>query len=88
MIYKLICNDRTEYAQAKNQLHLLQSYDEENDGFHDITEVVEVSDEEAKVIMLRNTDYNEDDPNDTEEISLYDSACGDDFQIIGSTEWL
>jgi hypothetical protein len=88
MIYKLICYDRTEYAQAKNQLHLLQSYDEENSGFHDIMEVVEISDEEAKTIMFRNTDYNEDDPEDVEEISLFDSVCGDDFQIVGSTEWL
>lgn len=87
MIYKLICDDRTEYAQAKNQLHLLQSYDEEYDGFHDITEVVEISDEEAKAIMLTNNDYDEDDPNDTKEISLYSVSCDDEFQIIGSTEW-
>lgn len=87
MIYKIICDDRTEYAQAKNQLHLLQSYEEEYEGFHDIIEVVEISDEEAKTIMLVNNDYDKDDPNDTKEISLFDSVNGDDFQLIASTEW-
>ena len=88
MIYKLVCEDRTEYAQAKNQLHLLQSYDEELEGFQDITEVIEISEEEAKSIMLSNPDYNENDPDDLKEWSLYDTCCGDDFQIIGSTEWI
>ena len=88
MIYKIISKDKMEYAQAKNMLHLLKSYDEENDGIQELTEVIEISDEEAKTIMLMNTDYNEDDPDDLKEISLFDSVCGDDFQIVGSTEWM
>ena len=87
MIYKIVCDDRTEWAQAKSQLHLLQSYDDDLNGFHDITEVVEISEEEAKAIMLRNVDYNEDNPDDVKEISLFDSVFGDDFNIVGSTEW-
>jgi hypothetical protein len=87
MIYKLICEDKEEFAQAKSQLHLLQSYNEEFNGFQDITEVIEISDEEAKTIMLSNPDYDENDPDDLKEFSLYDTMNGDDFQILGSTEW-
>lgn len=87
MIFKLVFDDRTEWCQAKNQLHLLQGYEKELDGFHDIQEVIEVSDEEAKVIMLKNTDYDESDPTDIAEMSLFDSAVGEDFAILGSTEW-
>jgi hypothetical protein len=88
MIYKLKFDDRTEYATAKNQLHLLQSYDIENEGLQEIEEVIEISYEEAKTIMLVKTDYDEDDPDDMPKISLYDSAVGDEFLIIGSTEWI
>lgn len=87
MIFKLKFDDRTEYATAKNQLHLLQSYESENQGFQEIEEVIEISDEEAKTIMLSNPDYDETDPDDMPEISLFDSAVGDEFLIIGSTEW-
>ena len=87
MIYKLKFEDRTEYATAKNQLHLMQSYDSEYHGFQEIEEIIEISDEEAKNIMLTNTDYDETDPEDMSEISLFDSATGDDFVIIGSTDW-
>jgi hypothetical protein len=88
MIYKLQFEDRTEFVQAKSQLHLLQSYEKEYEGFKDIQEVTEISDDEAKVIMLTNTEYDENDKEDTSEISLFDLVVGDDFIIVGSTEYL
>ena len=36
MIYKLTFDDRTEFAQAKDMLHLLKSYDAEYEGFQDL----------------------------------------------------
>lgn len=87
MIFQLKFDDRTEWCQAKNQLHLLQSYEKEQEGFQDILEVKEISEEEAKTIMLTNTDYDENDPLDEIEFSLFHSVIGDDFLIIGSTEW-
>lgn len=87
MIYKLKFDDRTEWCQAKSQLHLLQSYEKEYDGFQEIEEVTEISDEEAKTIMLKNSEYDETDPTDTAEFSLFDTVIGDDFVIVGSTEW-
>lgn len=85
MIFKLQFTDRTEFIQAKSQLHLLQSYEAEYEGFQDINDVEEISEEEAKTIMLTNTDTSTFD--ECPEISLYDLSCGDDFTIIGSTEW-
>ena len=91
MIFKLIFDEKQEYAQAKSQLHLLQEYHKEYDGFEDILEVVEISEEEAKTIMLSNNEYNPDLPIDDEfnypEFSLYDTVVGDDFVIVGSTDW-
>ena len=92
MIYKLTFkgyDNRIDWCQAKSQLHLLQSYEEEYEDFHEIKEVVEISDEEAKTIKLKNTDWNEDEPDDMpKEFSLFDAVVGDDFCIIGSTEFL
>lgn len=91
MIFKLIFDYKQEYAQARNQLDLLQQYHKEFEGFEDILEVVEISEEEAKTIMLSNNEYNPDLPIDDEfnypEFSLYDTVVGDDFVIVGSTEW-
>ncbi len=88
MIFKLKFSGKTEYAQAKNQLHLLQQFNKEYDDFDDIEEVEEISNEEAKTIMLKNCDYNEEDPDDmSKEFSLWSSAVGNEFLIIGSTEW-
>ncbi len=90
MIFKLVFEgDKIEWAQAKSQLHLLQSYLEENGNIHEIKEVVEVSEEEAKNIMLQNMDYDEEQPEDMpKEFSLFSAVCGDDFVIVGSTEWV
>lgn len=88
MIYKLKSAAVTEFATAKNHLHLLQSYDTEFGGFQDIEEVEEISDEDAKKIMILNTEYSKNDKESLpKEISLYDLSCGDDFEIIASTEW-
>ena len=90
MIFKLIFDDKQEYAQAKSQLHLLQEYHKEYEGFEDILEVVEISEEEAKTIMLSNNEYNPELPEDDDnfkEFSLYDTVVGDDFVIVGSAEW-
>lgn len=91
MIFKLTFNDdenRIDWCQAKNQLHLLQRYDSECDELQDIKEVIEISEEEAKTIMLKNTDYDETDPTDTPNWSLFDAVVGDDFCIVGSTEFI
>ena len=89
MIYKLTFEDgRIDWCTAKSQLDLLKKYDQENDlDLQGIEDLEEISGEEAKKIMLTNTDYNEDDPDEPKEISLYDSAVRDDFCIIGSNEW-
>lgn len=88
MIYQLISPEKKEYAQAKTQLHLLQEYQKEfGDDFLDIQEVIEITDEQAKKIMLTNNEYDENDPDDSPEFSLFDAVVGDDFCIVGSTEW-
>lgn len=89
MIYKLtFTDDRIDWCTAKDQLHLLKSYDAEFDlDLQEIESVEEISEDEAKKIMLTNSDYNEDDPDDRTEIPLFDLVVGDDFSIIGSNEW-
>ena len=54
MIFKLKTKNCEMYAQAKSQLHLLQSYHQEYSDFMDIEEVTEVTDEQAKNILLIN----------------------------------
>lgn len=87
MIFKLKFDYKTEWCQAKSQLHLLQSYEKESGDFQSIKEVFEISDEEAITIMLKNSEYDETDPTDSAEWSLFDAVVGDDFAIVGSTEW-
>lgn len=86
MIFEIQFPQRKDFAQAKNELHLLQNYCIEYgfEEFLDIDKVTEISTEEAKKIMLKNTDLStfEESP----EFSLYDVALGDDFVIVGSTE--
>ena len=88
MIYKLTFEEKTEWCQAKSQLHLLQSYEKEINGFQDILDVTEISDEEAKKIMLINTEYDQNDPADKKEMSLFDFVSGDNFSIVGSTDFV
>ena len=90
MIYKLTFSDgRIDFCTAKDQLHLLQSYDSEFDlVLQDIEDIQEISEEESKTCMVRNNDFDIDNPDDMpEQISLYDLAVGDDFAMIASTEF-
>lgn len=90
MIFELKFQDKTEFAQAKSQLHLLQEWNKEYDDFEDILEVRNISKKEAKTIMLKNNEYNDELPlsdENFEEFSLYEASCGEDFCVIGSTEW-
>lgn len=88
MIFKLKFDDKFMYAQAKHRLHLLHSYASEYDDSHELLELTVVSEEEAKNIMLVNPDYDPNDPDDMKEFTLFDSVTGEDFAIIGSTEWI
>lgn len=89
MIYRLTFEDGQIYwCTAKDQLHLLKSYDSDYDlRLQELDEIKEISDEEAKTIMVINTEFDEDDPDDVETIPLLDLAAGDDFVIISSTEF-
>jgi len=87
MIFKLKFDDRTEFAKAKDRTDLESSYNEDFGGFEEVTDVTEISEEEAKTIMLKNIDYDETDPDDSPEFSLFDTVSGDDFCIVGSTDW-
>jgi hypothetical protein len=89
MIYKLTFDDgRIDWCTAKDQLHLLKSYDADFDlPLQEIETLEEISDEQAKTIMVANTEYDENDPEDMETICLFDLAVGDDFCIIASTEF-
>jgi len=80
MIFKLTLPDRKEFAQAKSQLHLLQEYSREYDDLLEIKEVIEISEDEAKATILRDNENNSD-------ITLFDLVCGEDFVIVGSTDW-
>ncbi len=90
MIFKLSFEDgRIDWITAKSPIHLIKEYDKDYDlPIQEIEDLQEISDEEAKTIMLKNTDFDEDNSDDmSEEISLYDLSVGDDFAIVGSTEF-
>lgn len=87
MIFKLKFTDKIEFAQAKDNYDLQEKYSEEYgiDSWLEVIEVIRITDEEAKEIMLKNTDVSTFD--ECPEFSLYDTVVGDDFAIVGSTEW-
>lgn len=90
MIYKLTFEDgRIDWCTAKDELHLLKSYDADFDlPLQEIESIEEISGEEAKKIMVRNTDFDEDYPDDMpEKLSIWELVVGDDFCIIASTEF-
>ncbi len=89
MIYKLTYDDdRIDWCTAKSILHCLKSYDAEFDlSLQEVEDIREISDEEAKTVMVGNSEFDEDDPNDSPTMPLYDLAVGDDFAIIASTEF-
>jgi hypothetical protein len=91
MIYKLTFEDgRTDWCTAKNQLHLLKSYDAEYDlQLQQIESLEEISEDRAKTIMVQNTEFDEDHPDDMpEQLSVLELAVDDTFCIIASTEFL
>jgi hypothetical protein len=89
MIFKVkFSDDRTDWCQAKSEEHVRKSYEEEEGVSDQIVSIQEISEEEAKTIMLTNTDYDETDPHDAKEISVYDMVCGEDFAVVGSSEYL
>lgn len=91
MIFKLTFEDgRIDWCTAKDQLHLLKSYDAEFElPLQELESIVEISDEDAKTIRVRNSDYDEDYPDDEQEyFYLSDIAEGGErFAIIASTEF-
>lgn len=90
MIYKITFEDGTiNWCTAKDELHLLKSYDADFDlPLQEVESLEEISEEEAKTIMVRNTEFDEDEPDDMpEELSIWELAVGDDFCIIASTEF-
>lgn len=86
MIYKITFEDDTiDWCTAKNQLHLIQSYDKDYDlSLQGIESIDEISEEESKAIMVNNTESEEGEP---AQISLWELAVGDEFEIIASTEF-
>lgn len=89
MIFKLTFDDgRIDWCTAKDQLHLLKSYDADFDlSLQEIESIDQISDEEAKTIMVCNTEFDKDNPDMPEQICLYDLSVGEDFAIIASTEF-
>ncbi len=89
MIYKLTFQDgRIDYCTAKSELHLLKSYDSMFDlALQEIESLETVSEAEANTLMIHNTEYNPDDPEDKEEFSLAELAYSDDFALIASSEY-
>lgn len=87
-VYLVKMEDESHYVQAKSQLDLLQTWEMDYEGFRDIEEVKELSEEEIDSIMVRNTEYDETDPTDEETMPLRGFILlGDDFAIIASTEF-
>ncbi len=89
MIYKLTFEDKTEWCTAKDQLHLLKSYEKDYDfELQELESIEEITEDQAQTIMVMNTEFDEDNPDDMpEKISISDLAVGDDFCIIASSEW-
>lgn len=90
MIFKITFEDgRMDWCTAKDQLHLLKSYDADFElPIQEIESIEEISEEAAKTIMVRNTDFDEDNPEDMpKELSIWQLAVGHDFAIIASTEF-
>ena len=89
MIFELKFTDgRIVNCTAKDIVDLIKSYDLEFDlPIQEIESITEVSEDQAKVIQVRNTEFNEPDSDDGEYFNLFDLAVGDDFKIIASTEF-
>lgn len=89
MIFKIdLVQGSVEYATAENQLHLLKSYDEQFGSIQEIETITEITEEDAKTMILTNSEYNEDKPDEMpKEFSLFDLCTGDDFELVGGTDY-
>lgn len=85
MIFKLTFPAKVLFAQAKNLTQLHAEYNKEYDDHEDLQMTETISEEEAKLIMLKNTD--ESTFAECPEFSLYATVVGVDFVVVGSTEW-
>lgn len=82
MIFKIKHKEIVEYAKAKDLVDLIKSYDDEY-GIGSIVSISVITEAEAKMLPLKNTQYNGN--NDMPpEIMLFDLCVGDDFAIVGS----
>ena len=89
MVFEIKHNSSViEYAQARDFKHLIESYDEEYES-DTISSISVITEEDAKSSPIRNTEYNEFDPQPDmpENFMLFDLVCGDDFCIVASTEY-
>lgn len=92
MIFKIEFKDddnRVEFCQAKDLNDLHAGYEEEygEEEVLNFKSVTIIDDETAKTIKLVNTEHDETDPESPADFTLFEAAVGDDFCIIGSTEW-
>lgn len=84
MIFKVKFPDREEFVQAKNLKKMQDGYKEEiGDDFCSVISVTIIDPEVAKTIMLKSNE-----PELIENFSLFDACVGDDFCVIGSTDWV
>jgi len=91
MIYKLTFEDgRIDWCTAKDELHLLKSYDKDYDLIlQEIEDIEEISEDEARTTMVENTEYDENIQDGIpEQISIWELAVVDEFEIIASTEFV
>ncbi|WP_445458411.1 hypothetical protein [Flavobacterium sp. HNIBRBA15423] len=91
MIFKLTFPDKQEFAQAKGWSHLFDEYQKKygREEFLRTTKVSRITLEQAKSIMLRNNEYNEDLPEsgyNVKEYSLFEIGRGTNFLILGTTD--
>lgn len=84
MIYKLtFTNGRIDWCTAKDELHLLKSYDSEFDLIiQDVEDIQEITTEEAKTTMISNLEY----VDGSADWTLFELATSDQFSILATNE--
>jgi len=66
----------------------LKAYDKEFDLLlQELESIEEITEDEAKTIMVSNTEYDEDNADDSQVIALYDLSINNDFAVIASNEF-
>jgi len=88
MIYKLtFTNGRIDWCTAKDELHLLKSYDSEFDLIiQDVEDIQEITTEEAKTTMISNLEYVDGSADEPKEWTLFELATSDQFSILATNE--